>query len=146
MSKVDPADLGLDARSTVFLGADKALEDDQGLAVEEPGIDGLRGFAGVIGSIHRSSLARRSVASHQEVQDRNAIRRRRQDTQNRNSALSTHEEAGPCAPNDLEMSTSGLKRHSLWDHPVDEDPTPRCMSARPEVEVDSCRLTLFASI
>ncbi|KAG0151155.1 hypothetical protein CROQUDRAFT_37005 [Cronartium quercuum f. sp. fusiforme G11] len=104
MSKIDPAHLkGLDRRSSVFLSADQKPEDERGLAGEEPGIDGLRGFAGVIGSIHRSSLiARANTSSRRESQPNSG----------------TH-------VTELEMGPSGLRRHSLWDNPI-EEPELRC--------------------
>ncbi|KAH9809398.1 magnesium transporter NIPA-domain-containing protein [Melampsora americana] len=105
MSKIDPAQIsGLDKKSSMFLAVDKEPDDDRGLSVEEPGIDGLRGFAGVLGSIHRTSLmARRSRSSRQSP-----IRQ--------NSGMSPRIGGS----NDLEMTDNGLKRHSLWDRPIDD--------------------------
>jgi hypothetical protein len=64
MSKVDPTTLkGLDRRSTIFMQATKQQTEDtekgEITAVEEPGIDAIRGGFGAIGSIIRSRSARR---------------------------------------------------------------------------------------
>ncbi|OCH88651.1 DUF803-domain-containing protein [Obba rivulosa] len=67
LSKVDPNELkipGLDRRSTVLLQATRAHTmsdlDEKGLsAVEDPGMDALRGSFGTVGSIIRARSARR---------------------------------------------------------------------------------------
>ncbi|KAI7942432.1 hypothetical protein MJO28_012459 [Puccinia striiformis f. sp. tritici] len=115
MSKVDPIELtGLDSKSAVFLAADKEVDTESGLGAEEPGVDGLRAFGGVIGSIHRNTLiARLSTASSLAAQsEQNSIRRRRQE-----SYLTKLRQRNP------EIGMVGLKRHSLWDRPVSDEPT-----------------------
>ncbi|EMD33766.1 hypothetical protein CERSUDRAFT_117855 [Gelatoporia subvermispora B] len=67
LSKIDPNDIkmpGLDRRSTVLLQATRAQTtsdlDEKGLAaVEDPGMDALRGSFGTMGSIIRARSARR---------------------------------------------------------------------------------------
>ncbi|PLW42468.1 hypothetical protein PCASD_04671 [Puccinia coronata f. sp. avenae] len=113
MSKVDPIEIaGLDSKSAVFLAADKEVDSESGLGAEEPGVDGLRGFGGVIGSMHRNTLiARQSNASSlAALSDQNSFRRRRQETYLRN-----------LQERNLEIGMSGLKRHSLWDRPVSDE-------------------------
>jgi hypothetical protein len=113
MSKVDPIEIaGLDSKSAVFLAADKEVDSESGLGAEEPGVDGLRGFGGVIGSMHRNTLiARQSNASSlAALSDQNSFRRRRQESYLRN-----------LQQRNLEIGMSGLKRHSLWDRPVSDE-------------------------
>ncbi|KAA1089172.1 hypothetical protein PGT21_008989 [Puccinia graminis f. sp. tritici] len=119
MSKVDPIEFtGLDPKSAVFLAADKEVDTESGLGAEEPGVDGLRGFGGLIGSIHRNTLiARQSTASSLAAQsEQTSVRRRRQE-----SYLKSLQQRNP------EIGMIGLKRHTLWDRPVSdevlEDPT-----------------------
>jgi hypothetical protein len=113
MSKVDPIEFtGLDPKSAVFLAADKEVDTESGLGAEEPGVDGLRGFGGLIGSIHRNTLiARQSTASSLAAQsEQNSVRRRRQE-----SYLKSLQQRNP------EIGMIGLKRHTLWDRPVSDE-------------------------
>ncbi|OAV96712.1 hypothetical protein PTTG_02907 [Puccinia triticina 1-1 BBBD Race 1] len=113
MSKVDPMEFaGLDPKSAVFLAADKEADTESGLGAEEPGVDGLRGFGGLIGSIHRNTLiARQSTVSSLAAQsERNSVRRRRQE-----SYLKSFQQRNP------EIGMTGMKRHTLWDRPVSDE-------------------------
>ncbi|MBW0488656.1 hypothetical protein O181_028371 [Austropuccinia psidii MF-1] len=112
MSKVDPLELtGLDRRSSVLLAADKEPDDESGLAAEDPGMDGLRGFGGLVGTIQRNSLiARRSTASSLvALSERSITRRRRQEDFLRGTLYSNQN-------NRLNV----LQRHSLWDKPISD--------------------------
>lgn len=113
MSKVDPIDLtGLDSKSAVFLAADKEVDNESGLDAEEPGVDGLRGFGGVIGSIHRNALiARRSNASSlAALSEQSSVRRRRQESYLK--SLTQH---------NTQIGMIGLKRHTLSDPPISNE-------------------------
>lgn len=113
MSKVDPIDLtGLDSKSAVFLAADKEVDNESGLDAEEPGVDGLRGFGGVIGSIHRNALiARRSNASSlAALSEQSSVRRRRQESYLK--SLTQH---------NTQIGMIGLKRHTLCDPPISNE-------------------------
>lgn len=120
MSKIDPAELkGLDRRSTVLLQAsDKRTEDEKGLDIEDPGMDGLRGLGGVLGSLHRVNTARKSMLSRAELEERSEYRRRRRDT------LIGQARA------ELEMGAGGLRRHQLWDAPMPSDAADRISECR----------------
>ncbi|CAH7684863.1 magnesium transporter NIPA-domain-containing protein [Phakopsora pachyrhizi] len=119
MSKIDPKDLALDEKSSIFLNADKELDNESGLAAEEPGVDGLRGFGGLMGSIHRNSLiARQSNASSlAAMHDRNMTRRRR----NGDGASDISR-----MPSNLGSPIQGLRKHGLWDRPMDAPTHSRC--------------------
>ena len=80
MSKIDPADLEdkvhLDRRTTLLLKVankaghahDEPDEKHQNLDLEDPGMDSVRGFVGLAGSVHRAISARRSIASRRKSQ------------------------------------------------------------------------------
>jgi len=113
MSKVDPIDLtGLDSKSAVFLAADKQVDNESGLDAEEPGVDGLRGFGGVIGSIHRNALiARRSNASSlAALSEQSSVRRRRRESYLKN-----------LKQQNSQIGMIGLKRHTLFDRPISNE-------------------------
>ncbi|KAJ3783258.1 magnesium transporter NIPA-domain-containing protein [Lentinula aff. detonsa] len=120
MSKVDPENLTkLDRRSTILLQASRehtaGFDEKDVLAVENPGIDTLRGSFGTVGSIIRARSARRMSQSRG----------------NRPGSYSTRP-AGAMAPYDPPHDQSwlsprnstntdylgGLKRHQLFDAPV----------------------------
>ncbi|KAJ3996077.1 magnesium transporter NIPA-domain-containing protein [Lentinula boryana] len=120
MSKVDPENLNkLDRRSTILLQASRehtaGFDEKDVLAVEDPGIDTLRGSFGTVGSIIRARSARRMSQSRG----------------NRPGSYSTRP-VGAMAPYDPPHDQSwlsprnstntdylgGLKRHQLFDAPV----------------------------
>lgn len=112
MSKVDPAQLSkLDRRSTMLLQASKQNtegvdEKDIG-AVEDPGMDTLRGSFGAIGSVIRARSAKRMSQSSRTT----SYRSRMQDG-----------EWGPArhhlSSEEDDPRLAGMKRHQLWDAPV----------------------------
>jgi hypothetical protein len=67
MSKIDPEALqqqvGLDRRSTILLATAKSDVEhtEKYMEEEDPGMDAIRGSAGIIGSIYRARSARRSM-------------------------------------------------------------------------------------
>ncbi|CCM06109.1 uncharacterized protein FIBRA_08358 [Fibroporia radiculosa] len=105
LSKVDPTQIKLlDRRSTILLQA--ARRDTEGIdekslaAVEDPGIDALRGGFGMVGSVIRARSAHRmSMSSRATASARSRY----------SNAPSAYPGADPLA---------GLKRHQLWDAPV----------------------------
>lgn len=108
MSKVDPKTLGLGRRATLLLDADRPTRDaEKGevSAIEEPGIDAIRGGLGVIGSIVR---ARSLASSRGTIRSRRAAHGHSRD----DSVASARTEVGRLP------SLSGLQRHQLFDNPV----------------------------
>ncbi|KAH9859061.1 DUF803-domain-containing protein [Lenzites betulinus] len=104
LSKVDPTQIKtLDRRSTLLLQAARhnteGFDEKSLAAVEDPGMDALRGSFGTMGSIIRARSARRM-----SMNSRNSIH-------SRYSA-----QPGPPLP------LSGVKRHQLFDNPM--PPTP----------------------
>lgn len=78
MSKIEPEKLNLDRKSTILLKAAKAeigdAEKGESTAIEDPGIDALRGSFGAFGSLYRARSARRSVASREAIEARRRSR------------------------------------------------------------------------
>lgn len=82
MSKIDPKELEskvkLDRRDTMLLraattatrgeqGSDGGdIEKDRNLDLEDPGVDSVRGFVGLAGSIHRAVSARRTISKRRQ--------------------------------------------------------------------------------
>ncbi|KAK0553648.1 hypothetical protein OC846_000478 [Tilletia horrida] len=72
LSKVDPDDLankpGMDRRTTLLLKASKShvslREKPEGIDIEEPGLDTVRGGMGVVGSLLRARSSRRISGLH----------------------------------------------------------------------------------
>jgi hypothetical protein len=101
MSKIDPTALqsqvGLDRRSTILLAAAKGDVEptEKNTQDEDPGMDAIRGSAGVIGSIYRARSARKSMMSQDGP-------RRRQQWRNTD---------GRGVP----LENSLLPRHQLYD-------------------------------
>ncbi|KAI9605804.1 hypothetical protein H4Q26_004172 [Puccinia striiformis f. sp. tritici PST-130] len=96
MSKVDPIELtGLDSKSAVFLAADKEVDTESGLGAEEPGVDDCLLQAHWLLKVNRTQ----SVVVV------------------KNLTLLNFDNGNP------EIGMVGLKRHSLWDRPVSDEPT-----------------------
>lgn len=102
MSKLDPEMLkdqaGLDRRSTMLLAAtrDDGIETEKGTEMEDPGMDTIRGSAGIIGSIYRARSMNKSASGQFE---RRRTWHRRTDT-------------------DGNLVQSGMQRHQLYDRPM----------------------------
>lgn len=141
MSKVDPTHFTkLDRRSTVLLQVaqkqTEGVEEKSLSAVEDPGIDALRGSFGTVGSIIRARSARRISQS---------------------SRLSAHSSrfGAPSSRYDIERGDSktssssavpkfnhygGMKRHQLFDPPV--PPVPSLDVTEPDtISLSSARKT-----
>jgi hypothetical protein len=117
MSKVDPTHFKtLDRRSTVLLQATQkqteSVEEKSLSAVEEPGIDALRGSFGTVGSIIRARSARRiSQSSHSTGQSS-----RFGSPGSRFDVERGDFKSSPFASNPGHYG--GMKRHQLFDPPV----------------------------
>ncbi|KAH9961547.1 magnesium transporter NIPA-domain-containing protein [Russula dissimulans] len=110
MSKIDPTEFkSLDRRSTILFQAARknteAVEEKSLSAVEEPGIDALRGSFGTVGSIIRARSARHMSQSSA--------------TSSRIGAVG---HSGPASSSSLAASNfnhyGGMKKHQLFDPPV----------------------------
>ncbi|KAG1889954.1 magnesium transporter NIPA-domain-containing protein [Suillus subluteus] len=105
MSKIDPAQLKLDRRSTMLLQASRAPTEDaeeKGITgMENPGIEALRGTFGTMSSIIRARSARRMSQSSRHASS--SLRARSDD-----GLPSTH----------TNNAYDGLTRHQLYDAPV----------------------------
>ena len=106
MSKVDPAQLkGVDRKSTLLLQASRSHterhEKNEITAVEEPGMDALRGSFGALGSMIRA----RSVRSKQGQPGSSRFGSRDEEARGTSNELTTH-------------GLANLPRHQLYDAPV----------------------------
>lgn len=111
LSKIDPTELRLDRRSTILLQAaqrETAGMDEKSItAVEDPGIDALRGTFGMVGSVIRARSARRMSMS------------------SKGSARSSGRWSNaPPLPGQGGDPLAGLKRHQLWDAPMPPSRSP----------------------
>ncbi|KLO15377.1 DUF803-domain-containing protein [Schizopora paradoxa] len=108
MSKIDPRELGnkLDRRSTLLLQAARSntarYEEKDLAAIEDPGIDAIRGSMGVFGSIIRERSARRLSQSSKGTGN-----------------FSNGSYGLPSNPRPQNRDPySGMQRHQLYDAPV----------------------------
>ncbi|PCH35856.1 DUF803-domain-containing protein [Wolfiporia cocos MD-104 SS10] len=125
LSKVDPTQIKvLDRKSTILLQA--AKRDTEGMdeknlaAVEDPGMDALRGGFGMVGSVIRARSAHRMSMS------------------SRGGSVRSRYSVAPPIPGTMpgggHSSTdhlTGLKRHQLWDAPV---PSSADVSAETDID------------
>lgn len=106
MSKIDPTELGnkLDRRSTLLLQAarsnTKKYDEKDITAMEDPGIDSIRGSIGVVGSIIRARSARRLSQSSKMTGS---------------ASFASGHYGLPSNPRD---PLAGMQRHQLYDAPV----------------------------
>ncbi|GAA5891789.1 hypothetical protein JCM6882_006208 [Rhodosporidiobolus microsporus] len=132
LSKIDPEEIKegvLDRRSTVLLSASRAeasthdphSEKATGIDTEDPGIDTIRGAAGVIGSVRRAISMRRSMSTMSRSGgpfDPNETNMRRR---GRNGAPG----AAGSGPSEMEMGMrsdqGGVRRYQLYDEPMPVD-------------------------
>ncbi|KAF9810331.1 hypothetical protein IEO21_06990 [Rhodonia placenta] len=117
LSKVDPTQIHvLDRRSTILLQAAKrdteGMDEKSLVAVEDPGIDALRGGFGMVGSVIRARSAHRMSMSSRAT----------------GSIHSRYSVAPPGSSDHL----AGMKRHQLWDAPVPGTPL-----GVPDMEADA---------
>lgn len=116
LSKIDPTQLkipGLDRRSTILLQAARSNTegyDEKDLAaVEDPGMDALRGSFGTMGSIIRARTARRmSMSSNLGGSARSR----------HGSGLPPVDHAPHYAAMGSHDQLAGVKRHQLYDPPM----------------------------
>ncbi|KAI0076037.1 DUF803-domain-containing protein [Panus rudis PR-1116 ss-1] len=136
LSKVDPTELKLDRRSTILLQAAKqpteGMEEKHLSAIEDPGMDTLRGSFGTIGSIVRARTAKRmSMSSARAPSSVRSGRYSRQHDLEQHplpNTSSTHNTGGGAL-------FPGMKRHQLYDPPV---PSPS-FDAAAASDADSLR-------
>ena len=125
LSKMDPTNLksmrGLDMRSTMLLQATHVhtagVDEKDPAALEEPGIDTLRGGFGAMGSIIRARSARRMSMSSRHMSNGSELPHY--------NAMGGHGEF------------NGMKRHQLYDPPVPttQSPAPLSPNARTAEEL-----------
>ena len=125
LSKVDPTEFkGLDRKSTILLQAARTRTEGAGedsekglVAVEDPGVDSIRGSFGTIGSIIRARTVRKMSMSSGRERSADAELRARFPRSHRSNVDST--DATPrLALDPLTSHFGGLKRHQLYDAPV----------------------------
>ncbi|KAH9931173.1 magnesium transporter NIPA-domain-containing protein [Epithele typhae] len=110
LSKIDPTQIKtLDRRTTLLLQAAKnnteGVDEKNLSAVEDPGMDALRGSFGTMGSIIRARSARRmSMSSRGSVHSR------------------ISGQPGSPGPSRGQDPLAGLKRHQLFDNPMPGTP------------------------
>ncbi|OBZ71029.1 putative magnesium transporter NIPA4, partial [Grifola frondosa] len=118
LSKVDPTQIkGLDRRSTILLQAARSntegIDEKDLAAVEDPGMDALRGSFGTMGSIIRARSARRMSMSSRGT----------------GSVRSRYSMQPPLPGQD---PLAGMKRHQLYDAPMPTTPELFAMDANSE--------------
>ncbi|KIL57299.1 hypothetical protein M378DRAFT_88109 [Amanita muscaria Koide BX008] len=126
LSKIDPTNLSskLDRRSTILLQAIRAqtqsMDEKSLTAVEDPGMDALRGSFGTVGSIIRARSAHRmsqsSRGSKIRVKSTGAY-----DPTGLSWASDQAQAGSEIQGLPLTDSLSGMKRHQLYDNPVPID-------------------------
>lgn len=145
LSKIDPTTLnsgkvpGLDRRSTMLLQAARAntrgVDEKDVMAMEDPGMDTLRGSFGAVGSIIRARSARKmsmsaSSAGRAGVGSGNGLRSRHGNGQNGYEPYV--QEDGSMDPEGDRFA--GMRRHQLYDPPVQ-------MRSPPAAQGDAASLT-----
>ncbi|KAF9642431.1 DUF803-domain-containing protein [Thelephora ganbajun] len=125
LSKVDPNEFkGLDRKSTILLQATRAKTEGVGedsekglVAMEDPGVDSIRGSFGTVGSIIRARTVRKMSMSSSRERSADAELRARISRGHRSDADSI--DVTPRSAVDPQASHfGGLKRHQLYDAPV----------------------------
>jgi len=125
LSKVDPTEFkGLDRKSTILLQATRARTEGLGedsekglVAVEDPGVDSIRGSFGTIGSIIRARTVRKMSMSSGRERSTDAELRARFSRSHR-SNIDSADATPRVALDPLASHFGGLKRHQLYDAPV----------------------------
>lgn len=126
LSKVDPAEFkGLDRRSTILLQATRSRVEGAGedsekgyAAVEDPGVDSVRGSFGALGSIIRFKTMRRlnmTRSAGAELRARTS-RHHQSDPDSVDASL-------PFSPDPAAGLPEGMVRHQLYDPPVSSSST-----------------------
>lgn len=142
LSKVDPTQLKqLDRRSTILLQAAKRNTEDMDekslTAVEDPGIDALRGSFGTLGSIVRAKSAKRmSMSSARAPSSIRSRVNRDSDWEHPLPPIPQHLSgvsgiSGISSFSNTAGQYPGMKRHQLYDPPVIRDEDSLSMASRP---------------
>ena len=130
LSKVNPDEFkGLDRKSTILLHATRTKaegvgeDSEKGLAaVEDPGVDSVRGSFGALGSIVRARTLRKLGMS--SGRERSAGAELRARTSRRHQLNADSVGVTPQLPVDTPADNfGGLKRHQLYDPPVSASPS-----------------------
>lgn len=119
LSKVDPTQFkALDRRSTILLQAARnrteGMDEKSLSAIEDPGMDALRGSFGTIGSIVRARSAKRMSTSSRSA----ASLRSRRGHQNLDIEQPPPLPSTPSSVAADQGHYGGMKRHQLYDPPV----------------------------
>ena len=125
LSKVDPMEFkGLDRKSTILLQATRARaggsaeDSEKGLiAMEEPGVDSIRGSFGTFGSIIRARTVRKMSMSSGRERSADAELRARI-SRGPGSNIDSMDATPRVALDPLASHFGGLRRHQLYDAPV----------------------------
>ena len=125
LSKVDPTEFkGLDRKSTILLQASRSRtegvgeDSEKGLAaVEDPGVDSIRGSFGTIGSIIRARTVRKMGMSSGRDRSADAELRARF-SRSHQSNVDAMDATPRVAVDPLTSHFGGLRRHQLYDAPV----------------------------
>ncbi|KAJ3818037.1 magnesium transporter NIPA-domain-containing protein [Lentinula raphanica] len=151
MSKVDPENLKtLDRRSTILLQASRehtaGFDEKDVLAVEDPGIDTLRGSFGTVGSIIRARSARRMS------QSRGGGRPGSFTTRPPGAMAPYYDPPPPRGQSWLSPRNStnteylgGLKRHQLYDAPVPPGSPSVTGATRGDDDVSSIAMSISSA-
>lgn len=126
LSKIDPTQLkipGLDRRSTMLLQAARSntvgIDEKNIAAVEDPGMDTLRGSFGAMGSIIRARSARRMSMNSQTGSSVRARHGHHAAASDASTELPHYSAmGGPTLPEPGVDHLAGMKRHQLYDPPV----------------------------
>ena len=125
LSKVDPNEFkGLDRKSTILLQATRSKaegfgeDSEKGLsALEDPGVDSIRGSFGAVGSIIRARTVRKMSMNSGRGRSTDAELRSRLSRGHQSNTDSV--DATPhLAADPVSGHFGGLKRHQLYDPPV----------------------------
>nr|VWP02477.1 Thioredoxin reductase (EC [Ganoderma boninense] len=113
LSKIDPTQIKkLDRRSTLLLQAARnnteGVDEKSLVAVEDPGMDALRGSFGTMGSIIRARSARRLSMSSRA-----------------SGSIRSRYSNQPPLPGQHDDPLAGVKRHQLFDNPMPATPDGR---------------------
>lgn len=130
LSKVDPSEFTkLDRKSTILLQATRSRaegvgeDSEKGLAaLEDPGVDSIRGSFGAFGSIIRARTVRKMSTNSGVGRSADAELRTRL-SRGHQSNIDSMDATPRVAVDPLASHFGGLKRHQLYDPPVSSPST-----------------------
>lgn len=141
MSKIDPKELEnkvkLDRRDTMLLRAattathagqtseEEQNEKDRNLDLEDPGVDSVRGFVGLAGSIHRAVSARRTISKRRQSHLSSIHEDNPYVIDENGNVVTMDSDSRRKRPMPPHLTTSGIghgvTRHQLYDAPMPLD-------------------------